>query len=133
MRTPLLILFFTGLSWLCPAQNHQDILNLKPDSAVSGIKMLKIAGDKNSTSFVIWIKESVKAHRHKEHTENIYILEGEGEMKINGQILKIKPGDFVNIPENVVHSVKVSSPFPMKVLSVQSPEFNGEDRIWVDE
>ncbi len=133
MKKILLILSFIGGNIVSNAQFHQDILNLKSDSAVQGIKVQKIAGDKNSTSFIIWIKDSVKSHKHEKHTENIYVLEGEGEMKINGKMIIIKPGDFINVPENTIHSLKVTSSIPMKVLSVQSPEFNGEDRIFVDE
>lgn len=133
MKKIVLISGFIVLHIFSSAQVQQDILNMKPDSAVEGIKVLKIASDKNSSSYIIWIKDVVKAHKHEKHTENIYILEGEGEMKLNGRIVKIKPGDYFNIPENTVHSVKVTSSVPMKVLSVQSPEFSGDDRIFVEE
>lgn len=110
-----------------------NILSLQPDSTYQGIKVQKISGDKNATSFVIWIQQEVKAHKHMKHTEEIYILEGEGELILNGKMIKLKPGDFINIPENTVHSVKVTSPVPLKVLSIQSPEFLGDDRIFVEE
>lgn len=133
MKKIILISALIALHFFSSAQFQQDILNLKPDSAIEGIKALKIASDKNSSSFIIWIKEEVKAHKHGKHTENIYILEGEGELKLQGHMIKVKPGDYFNIPENTVHSLKVTSPVPMKVLSIQSPEFSGEDRIFVEE
>lgn len=133
MKKIFLIPVFTVVCFFSSAQVPLDILNLRPDSAVAGIAVQKMASDKNSTSFIIWIKETVKPHKHEKHTENIYVLEGEGELKLNGKAFKIKPGDWLNIPENAVHSVKVTSSLPMKVLSIQSPEFSGDDRVFVEE
>lgn len=129
----LFISIFLAVNIASYGQIHKDILNLKPDSAIQGIKVQKISNDKNSTSFIIWIENEVKAHKHESHTENIYILEGEGEMKLNGNIIILKSGDYINVPEKIIHSVKVTSSQPMKVLSVQSPEFTGEDRVFVEE
>lgn len=133
MKKILFISVFFALNIVSIAQVHKDILNLKSDSIIQGIKVQKISNDKNSTSFIIWIESEVKAHKHESHTENIYILEGEGEMKMNGRIMILKPGDYINVPEKTVHSVKVTSSQPMKVLSVQSPEFTGDDRVFVEE
>lgn len=133
MRKLLSPLLISLLVINASAQEVKDILHLSPDSVVTGIKVQTLGSDKNSTSFIIWIKESVKAHKHLTHSENIYVLEGEGEMKINNNLVKLMPGDYVFIPENTVHSVKVTSTIPMKVLSVQSPEFLGDDRVLIDE
>ena len=133
MKKIVLLPFFFAITIIAGAQISLDVLSTEPDSLLQGIKVQRIAGDKNSTSFVIWIKDAVKAHKHITHTENIYVLEGEGEMKLKGKIIKIKPGDYVNIPENTVHSVKVTSTAVLKVLSIQSPEFLGEDRVFMEE
>lgn len=93
----------------------------------------QLFGDSLSTSFCIVIKKEVKAHKHHYHSEHVVVVEGEGLMKLNGKSFSIKKGDLVFIPKNAVHSVKRVSKEPLKVLSIQSPRFNGSDRIFVAE
>ena len=92
----------------------------------------KIAEDSLQSSFVIWIKGRVTEHYHQAHSENIYVLEGKAEMTINGEKRIIRKGDYITIPMNTRHAVtKVLSRKPLKVLSIQSPRFDGTDRIFV--
>jgi len=93
----------------------------------------QLSTDKHTSNFVIFVKQGVKAHVHKTHSETVYVLEGEGEMRLGDKQIKVKPGDFIFIPENTVHSVKVISKTPMKVLSNQAPEFLGKDRVFIDQ
>ncbi|HWY38774.1 MAG TPA: cupin domain-containing protein, partial [Bacteroidia bacterium] len=72
----------------------------------------------------------VKEHKHAEHTENIVVLDGAAVMKKDGVSFKINKGDMVFIPKNTWHYVKVTSKTPLKVLSIQSPNFDGKDRIF---
>lgn len=132
MKKILTLLFYIVCFTPSFAQDKSDILRLQPDSAITGTRVLKIAGDKNSSSFIIWITEAVKAHKHLHHSETIYVLEGEGEMLLGINKHSLKPGDFIFIPEGMVHSVNVKSAVPLKVLSVQSPEFLGDDRVFID-
>jgi mannose-6-phosphate isomerase-like protein (cupin superfamily) len=93
----------------------------------------KVSGDSLSTTFCILIKKEVKAHKHIFHSENVLILEGEGLMKLDGKIFAIKKGDVIFISKNATHSVKTTGKIPLKVLSIQSPAFDGSDRVFVEE
>jgi quercetin dioxygenase-like cupin family protein len=108
---------------------HLDTLRSKSDDLVI---VNKIAGDSLTSSFVITIKKSVKKHLHKEHSETIYVLEGEGKMLLGEQIIQLKKGDYIFIPKNTPHKVDVTSSFPLKVLSIQSPYFDGKDRLMLE-
>lgn len=89
----------------------------------------KIADDSLSTSFLIWIREGVKKHFHQEHTEHVTIIEGTGEMTLNDSIFIVKPGDFLLIPRGTPHAVTALT--PMKVLSIQTPRWTAEDRVFL--
>ncbi len=93
----------------------------------------QLFGDSLCTSFCIVIKKEVKAHKHQYHSEHVLVLEGEGLMKLEGKSFPVKKGDLIFIPKNSVHSVKRNSKEPLKVLSIQSPLFNGSDRVFVEE
>lgn len=126
----LFLLFFL-FPFFAKAQN-QSLDTIKAPSNYDNIYSRTIASDSLSSCFVIFIKKEVKKHKHVTHTENVYILEGEGEMLLGDKTFKVKKGDIIFIPMNTVHSLNVTSTIPVKVLSVQSPHFDGKDRIFVD-
>jgi mannose-6-phosphate isomerase-like protein (cupin superfamily) len=110
-----------------------NLMEARPDGDFENIKVQKLALDSLSTGFLIWIKKNVPAHRHEFHSENVYILEGEGKMTLANDTFHIKAGSYVFIPTNAVHSVIVDeTKGVMKVLSVQSPFFDGTDRVFVE-
>jgi len=88
--------------------------------------------DSLATSFVIVIKQGVKAHKHMAHAEHVAVLAGSGSMKVGDKQFEIKKGDVIYIPKNTVHSVKTTGKVPLKVLSLQAPAFDGKDRIFTE-
>ncbi|GIV42801.1 MAG: hypothetical protein KatS3mg034_2111 [Vicingaceae bacterium] len=119
----------TALSVRSQIINTSDI---NPDKDFENIHVQKVTDDSLATSFIIWIKKEVKPHYHRFHTEHIYVVEGTGEMYVGNKVYNLKPGDWLIIPANTVHSVKVTSEAWLKVISIQSPNFDGKDRIWVE-
>ncbi|UTA47245.1 cupin domain-containing protein [Simiduia sp. 21SJ11W-1] len=97
------------------------------------LEVVPLASDANASQFLIFIANEVRPHKHLTHTETIYVLAGRGEMRVGDQRFVISAGDFVQVPVAAVHGVKVLSAEPLKVLSVQAPEFTGADRVWVED
>lgn len=112
------------------SQNHWNVEEMQPKEAFDNILVEKLSSDSLSSSFVIWVKESVSSHKHALHTESLYVIEGEGEMIIGDEARSISAGSYLVIPPATFHSVKVTSEKPLKVISVQAPEFLGRDRIF---
>jgi quercetin dioxygenase-like cupin family protein len=112
----------------------QDIVSsineIFPEKEFENIHIKRIYSDSSSSTFAIWIKQKVKLHKHVYHTENVLIDEGFGEFQINDSIYKVTAGDLIIIPKNTWHGVIVNSKSTMKVISVQSPEYFGKDRIF---
>ena len=107
-----------------------SINEIYPDKEFENIHVKKISSDSSSSTFAIWIKKKVKLHKHVYHTENVLIDKGFGEFQINDSIYKVTAGDWIVIPKNTWHGVIVNSKSTMKVISVQSPEYFGKDRIF---
>ena len=89
----------------------------------------QIAGDSLSTSFLIVVSDTVQLHKHLFHSEHIFVLAGEAMLYFNDNITKIHPNDFLFIPKETWHAVKVTSSEPLRVISIQSPGFDGTDRV----
>ena len=109
-----------------------NLTKYHPSVDYDNIHVQKIADNTHQTTFLIWIKTAVALHKHNDHTENVYILEGKGEFTLGDTIYNISSGDYFNIPSGTPHGVTVTSKKPMKVLSIQSPQFDGSDRIPVE-
>jgi mannose-6-phosphate isomerase-like protein (cupin superfamily) len=113
----------------------QDVYRLKkekPTASFDNIHVRKISDSDEQSSFLIWIRQSVRLHKHNHHTENIYVISGKGEMILGDEKFVIKKGDFFTIPKGTPHGLNVLSTKPVKVLSIQSPKFTGEDRIFIN-
>ncbi len=132
MKKLLTILSVLAFSQLIQAQMSVELDKLVPEKEYDNIYVHKLDTDKNKSSVVIWIKKGVKAHKHEYHSETLYVLAGTGTMHVGDDSYSIKEGDYINVPENTVHSVLVTSEIPLKVISIQSPEFLGKDRVFVE-
>lgn len=125
--------FALCLSLLCTfSYAGTDLSSLTAPKNMKNLHVDSLGSSESVSEFVIFIRNEVKAHFHKEHTELVYVLEGEGLFHLGETKQIIKPGDFIRINKGVIHSVKVTSKIPLKVLSIQTPKFIGKDRFIVD-
>lgn len=128
----IFILLLFALPLVLRSQNYQSLDTIKAPFEYENVYSRSIAFDSLASSFVIFIKKEVKEHKHVFHSEHVYVLEGEGEMLLGERSFMVKKGDMVFIPKNTVHGLKVTSMVPVKVLSIQSPLFDGKDRIFTE-
>jgi quercetin dioxygenase-like cupin family protein len=130
MKPVLISWFVFMLSLSGHAQQLWNAPDTEPPLTYDNVHVTRLFGDSLSTSFMIWIKDTVATHRHDYHSETIYVLEGEGKFYFNDEVWWICPNDVFFIPKQNWHAVKVTSAGPMKVISIQSPGFFGKDRIF---
>lgn len=110
---------------------NQNLISHKETESFDNIKVVKLGSNKHASDFLIYIKKQVPAHYHKDHTEIVYIIEGTAKMLLDGKEVSVKTGDYIRILPGQIHSVEVTSKQPLKVLSIQTPEFDGSDRVMV--
>lgn len=126
------------LSWLFlsgfhgQGQEYFDLNKLVNQASDKNVNVHALCSDSYESSYLIWVQDTVKPHYHAQHTELVYVIEGSGHFYIGDTSYAIKPGDYLRIPQGKIHSFKNNSKTEVKVLSVQTPEFKGKDRIWVE-
>jgi len=123
----MLLLGLTALS-----QTVINLNDLAVEKSNENITVEKLYSDELVSSFVIWVKKGVNPHFHATHTEQVLVISGKGKMRIEEEIRTIKKGDLIIMPKGTVHAVEVTSRKPLKVLSIQAPEFKGDDRVFID-
>ena len=126
-----LILFIYLSVFSCFALLAQRNISDWSNASSENISVERLAGDSLTTSFLIQIREYVPLHYHAVHSEHVYILSGKGEFVMNADTTRVSEGMYLFIPSKSTHSVEVTSRQPMRVLSIQCPEFTGADRIKV--
>ena len=133
MRKYCIIIIFLFSLFECFAQQHMNTDSIGAKTVSDNIYNKALFNDSLASSFVIIIKKEVKPHIHLTHCEHVIVLEGTAKMKMGDKEFEIKKGDVILIPKNTVHSVKTTGKIPLKVLSIQAPNFDGKDRIFTEQ
>jgi len=127
----VLLCVLCAVANLVNAQRH-----ISPDtlSCVESEKVYvkSLSSDSLSSTFFIVVPGEIKPHYHQYHTENIFVVSGMAEMQLGDKTIYIKKGDLIIVPKGTSHSVKRKGRKPFKVISVQSPYFDGRDRIMLE-
>lgn len=110
----------------------QALSNYAPNKAYDNVYSTTLHSDENSSVYLIFVKKGVRKHLHQYHTEVITVLTGKGRMFMGGEYFNIQQGDHIVVPPNTPHAVITTSGQPLQVLSVQSPQFEGKDRVWLE-
>jgi mannose-6-phosphate isomerase-like protein (cupin superfamily) len=80
-----------------------------------------------ATMHVVDIQQDAKVHYHKKLTEIYFILEGAGEMELDGDRVPIKPFTAIFIKPGCRHRAVGK----MKIVNVSIPAFDPKDE-WFD-
>jgi mannose-6-phosphate isomerase-like protein (cupin superfamily) len=123
----LLVCFFQDAS----AQKI-NVADLQGLDSSANIQVKALFGDSLVSSFYIEIQKDVPAHFHRSHSEHVYVLTGQGCMRMADSSFAISSGDLIFIPKGTPHSVRTTSTDPLRVISIQAPRFLGTDRVPVD-
>lgn len=132
----IIVVIFLMLSSMLSMVKSQNVVTpsqQSPKKDFENIWTEKIYSDSLVSSILIWVKQSVSLHKHVSHSEHVYILEGSADMTIGEDNYSVVAGDLILIPVNTVHSLTVTSPEPIKVISIQAPEFLGKDREIIEQ
>jgi mannose-6-phosphate isomerase-like protein (cupin superfamily) len=71
--------------------------------------------------------QETERHYHAESEEFYYVLEGKGEMEIDGETAGIGPGDAIVIPAGAWHQITAGGGSELRFLCCCSPPYRHED------
>ncbi len=84
-------------------------------------------GDKTASLHLVDIQQDSKVHYHRQHTEIYYILEGTGEMELDGEKIPLRTGISIRISPGCRHRASGK----LKILNASIPSFDPRDE-WFD-
>jgi mannose-6-phosphate isomerase-like protein (cupin superfamily) len=111
----------------------RKLSSVKPIDVLCG-KAFEISGAKDFANMSIAVVEVLDAptHYHKKMTEFYYILEGKGEVKLNGKLYSVEKDTTVLIEPLIKHSIKSANKFPIKLVAITTPAFEMADEFPVN-
>jgi len=71
-------------------------------------------------------------HYHLKMSELYFVVEGRGEMWLDGEAFPVVAGQSVSIVPGVVHAIGNPGPGPLRFLVATSPSYDPDDDILVD-
>lgn len=83
--------------------------------------------NQTATIHMVDISEDARTHYHKKMTEIYLILEGEGQMELDGELVDVKKDSTIFIPPGVRHRAIGK----MKIVNIPIPAFDAGDE-WFD-
>ena len=101
-----------------PGEGKQIALAGKP------LVFLVTGQDTKHTSMFDWTVPagfSTGTHVHRVQEETFYVLEGECEWHVGGELIRAKPGTYVFIPPGVPHNIANASDKPARMIMTVSP------------
>lgn len=86
-------------------------------------------GNDTATVHLVDIEEDSRVHYHKKMTEIYVILEGTGEMELDGEVIPVQPMTSIFIKPGCRHRAKGK----LKILNIPIPAFDPNDEWFDDE
>jgi mannose-6-phosphate isomerase-like protein (cupin superfamily) len=71
--------------------------------------------------------QATERHYHGETEELYYLLEGTAEMEIEGETVRVGPGDAILIPPGAWHQITADEGSPLRFLCCCAPAYRHED------
>ena len=113
------------------APNYQiaQLSDLSPAKCPCGVTRRAFAGSKDKVASVhlVTIQQDSRAHYHKKMTELYVILEGEGQIELDGKLYPVQPLTAIYIQPGCRHRALGN----LKLLNIPIPSFDEADE-WFD-
>lgn len=107
---------------------HLDEIEPTPCPCGQARRAFAVADNTTATMHLVEISEESRVHYHKQMTEIYLVLEGEGHMELDGEVVPLQPMTSVFIKPGCRHRAVGKN---LKIINVPIPAFDPEDE-WFD-
>lgn len=113
--------------------DFDQLLAVNPLGAGENIKAMELSRNARSSNLLVQVRDREPLHRHIDSDITVFLLRGEGEIRIGKETRPVRAGDVIHIERNAVHAYINRGPEPAAALVVYSPAPGPKDRILVDD
>ena len=73
---------------------------------------------------------ATERHYHRESEEIYYVVEGAGEIELDGERAPVATGDAILIPPGSWHTIRADAGIPLRFLCACAPPYRHEDTFF---
>jgi mannose-6-phosphate isomerase-like protein (cupin superfamily) len=90
------------------------------------------SGTRNQSLAEAWLEpgQATERHYHVASEELYVLLEGSGEMEIDGERAEVRPGQAILIPPGARHQIRANGERPLRFLCCCAPPYSHEDTFF---
>ncbi len=74
--------------------------------------------------------QATQRHYHRASEEIYFVLDGEGELELDGERRRVGAGEAVAIPPGAWHELRAEGDRPLRILCCCAPPYRHEDTIF---
>lgn len=97
-------------------QWQRTVAAIQPPDGYRNLYAHVLRQDAEVEQCLLWVREFIRPEEHHNEQESFLILEGRCECSIGGEFVQLGPGDYLSVPLDLEHTVRVVSPTPIKAI-----------------
>lgn len=97
----------------------------RPDNIIA----VTLAIGAHSSHHLVQVRDAEPLHIHATHDLTVFLVRGQGRLRIGDHEFPMAVGDTTFIPRGVPHSFQNTGTEPAALLATFSPAFDGTDRV----
>ncbi|UFH54533.1 cupin domain-containing protein [Spirosoma sp. KNUC1025] len=97
-------------------QWQRTVASIQPPVSYRNLFGHVLRQDDEVEQFLVWVRESINPEDHHDERESFLILEGRCECSIGGTLVQLSAGDYLDVPVDLEHTVRVISDRPVKAI-----------------
>ncbi|AQG80557.1 hypothetical protein [Spirosoma montaniterrae] len=111
-------------AWADVGRWRQAVATLQPPPSFKETYVYPLRDDATVTQLLVWVDKEVSVEEHLYEQESILILEGYCNGYVGSAIFQLAPGDYLDIPTRISHSLQVvEGPVQLIVQRIKESAF----------
>ncbi len=115
------------------AKQLEQLLEQNQLAPNENIKAVPLFRNARSSNVLVQVRDREPLHRHIDSDITVFLLRGEGDIRIGKETRPVKAGDVIHIERGAIHVYVNRGPEPAAALVVYSPSPGPKDRVLVEE
>jgi len=111
----------------------EQLLEQNKPAQNENIKVVPLFRNARSSNILVQVRDREPLHRHIDSDITVFMLRGEGDMRIDKETRPVRAGDVIHIERGAIHAYINRGPEPAAALVVYSPAPGPNDRVLAEE
>ena len=114
------------------SRDHAVPFTTKDGSTIRVLLDAELGGAAKQSLAEAWLEPGQVTQRHYHaRSEELYVLlDGEGELEVDGERARVGPGDAILIPPGAWHQIRAAGAAPLRFLCCCAPPYSDEDTFF---